>query len=66
VHVGARVSALAGADEILMTGSVRDLIAEPELELADHGRHTLKGVPGEWRLYRLMSEPAELSWSVSR
>jgi class 3 adenylate cyclase len=60
VHVGARVSALAGADEILMTGSVRDLLAEPQLELEDHGRHTLKGVPGEWRLFRLMNDAAEL------
>jgi len=53
VHVGARVAALAGADEILMTGNVRDLLVEPELELADLGRHALRGVPGEWRLFRL-------------
>jgi class 3 adenylate cyclase len=60
VHVCSRVVALARADEILMTASVRDLIVEPELELADHGSHTLKGVPGEWQLFRLASEPAGL------
>ncbi len=51
VHVGARVLALAGADEILVTESVRDLIHDTDL--VDHGSHTLKGVPGSWKIFRV-------------
>ncbi len=55
VHICARVVALADADEILMTASVRDLIVDAELELTDRGSHALKGVPGEWQLFGLAS-----------
>jgi class 3 adenylate cyclase len=51
VHIGARVAALAGADEILVSSTVRDLVAGSGLAFADRGTHSLKGVPGEWRLY---------------
>src|SRR5215475_7537559 len=51
VHIGARVAALAGPDEILVSSTVRDLVAGSGLEFADRGAHGLKGVPGEWRLY---------------
>lgn len=50
VHIGARVSALADSDEILVTSTVRDLVVGSGIEFADRGRHALKGVPGEWQV----------------
>lgn len=50
VHIGARVAALAGPGEILVTGTVRDLVAGSGIEFADRGAHALKGIPGEWRI----------------
>ena len=51
VNIGARVSALADAGEVLVSGTVRDLVVGSGIEFADRGSHPLKGVPGEWRLY---------------
>jgi class 3 adenylate cyclase len=51
VSIGARVSALAGPSEVLVSQTVRDLVAGSGLELADRGEHELKGVPGAWRVY---------------
>jgi len=51
VHVGARVAALAAPNEVLVTGTVRDLVAGSGIEFDDRGSHLLKGVPGEWRLF---------------
>jgi class 3 adenylate cyclase len=51
VHIGARVAASAVAGEILVSGAVRDLVMGSTFQFADRGPHTLKGVPGEWRLY---------------
>ena len=51
VHVGARVGDLASINETLVSSTVRDLVAGSGLRFADRGLHTLKGVPGEWRLY---------------
>jgi class 3 adenylate cyclase len=51
VHLAARVAALAGAGEVLVTSTVRDLVAGSQVEFTDRGAHTLKGVPGERRLY---------------
>lgn len=51
VHIGARVSGKAGADEVLVSGTVKDLVAGSGLKFADRGVHVLKGVPDEWRLY---------------
>jgi class 3 adenylate cyclase/HAMP domain-containing protein len=51
VHIGARVAALAGPGEILVSGIVKDLVAGSGLEFSDRGEHELKGVPGLWRLY---------------
>jgi class 3 adenylate cyclase len=50
VHIAARVQAQAGPGEVLVSGTVRDLVAGSGLAFAGRGRHTLKGVPGEWRL----------------
>jgi class 3 adenylate cyclase len=54
VHVGARVAAGAGAGEVLVSSTVRDLIAGSGIELADRGLHTLKGVEDERRLYAVV------------
>ena len=51
VHIGARVSALAGAGEILISGTVRDLIVGTDQVLADRGEHQLKGIPGSWQVF---------------
>jgi class 3 adenylate cyclase len=51
VHTGARVAAHAGAGEVLVSSTVRDLVAGSGLEFEDRGVHELKGIPGEWRLY---------------
>jgi class 3 adenylate cyclase len=55
VNVGARVSATAGAGEVLVSQTVKDLVAGSGIEFQDRGEHKLKGVPGEWRLYAVSS-----------
>jgi class 3 adenylate cyclase len=51
VHIGARVGAAAAAGEILVSGTVRDLVVGSGIVFDDRGTRELKGVPGEWRLY---------------
>jgi class 3 adenylate cyclase len=51
VHTGARVAALAAPGEVLVSRTVRDLIAGSEIELVPRGTHRLKGISGEWQLY---------------
>jgi class 3 adenylate cyclase len=51
VHTGARVAAHAGPGEVLVSSTVKDLVAGSGLEFDDRGVHELKGIPGEWRLY---------------
>jgi class 3 adenylate cyclase len=53
VHIGARVMATAGADEVLASSTVKDLVVGSGLRFCDRGLHSLKGVPDEWRLYAL-------------
>ena len=53
VHTGARVMSLAGPDEVLVTSTVRDLVAGSGLSFSDRGTHELKGVPGTWRILRV-------------
>ena len=53
VHIGARVTGLAKPQEVLVSGTVKDLVVGSELQFDDRGMHTLRGVPGEWRLYAL-------------
>jgi class 3 adenylate cyclase/alpha-beta hydrolase superfamily lysophospholipase len=50
VHIGARVASLAGPGEVLVTGTVRDLVNGSGIEFTDRGMHELKGVPGKWDL----------------
>jgi class 3 adenylate cyclase len=51
VHIGARVVARAGPGEVLVSGTVKDLVAGSGIDFADRGMQELKGVPGEWRLF---------------
>jgi class 3 adenylate cyclase len=51
VHTGARVAALAGAGEVLVSRTVKDLVAGSGLWFEDRGTRTLKGVPDEWQLF---------------
>ena len=51
VHIGARVAALTGAGEVLVSSTVKDLVAGSGLRFGDRGSQSLKGVPGEWHIY---------------
>ncbi len=51
VHTGARVAALAGAGEILVSRTIRDLVAGASIRLESRGTHELKGVPGSWEIF---------------
>lgn len=51
VHVGARVAARAGAGEVLVSSTVKDLVAGAGIEFQEAGAFTLMGVPGQWRLH---------------
>jgi class 3 adenylate cyclase len=53
VHIGARVAGSAQAGEVLVSSTVKDLVAGSGIEFEDRGEHTLKGLPGQWRLYAL-------------
>ena len=52
MHIGARVSALAGPNDVLVSSTLRDLVIGSGL---DRGAHELKGVPGEWHLFAVAS-----------
>jgi class 3 adenylate cyclase len=54
VHIGARVAASAGPDEVLASSTVRDLVAGSGIEFEDRGVRELKGVPGRWRLFAVV------------
>ena len=51
VHIGARVAAQAAAGQVLVSSTVKDLVAGSGLQFEDEGSHALKGVPDEWRLF---------------
>jgi class 3 adenylate cyclase len=51
VHIGSRVAALAHPGEVLVSGTVKDLVVGAGIEFDDHGEHELKGVPGTWKLF---------------
>jgi pimeloyl-ACP methyl ester carboxylesterase len=51
LHIGARVAALAKPGEVLVSSTVKDLVAGSSIRFADHGTHVLKGVSGEWHLF---------------
>ena len=55
VHIGARVGATAGPSEVLVSSTVKDLVAGSGLAFEDTGEHELKGVPDTWHLYRVVN-----------
>ena len=55
VHIAARVAALAGPSDVLVSQTVKDLVAGSALTFEDAGEHELKGVPDRWHLYRVVS-----------
>jgi class 3 adenylate cyclase len=55
VHIGARVAALAGPGEVLVSSTVKDLVAGSGIEFEDRGEHALKGIPQAWRLFRVVN-----------
>jgi class 3 adenylate cyclase len=55
VHIGARVSALANPNEVLVSSTLHDLVIGSGLDFEDRGAHDLKGVPGEWHLFAVTS-----------
>jgi class 3 adenylate cyclase len=55
VHIGARVSALAAPNDVLVSSTLRDLVIGSGLEFEQRGNHELKGVPGEWHLFAVAS-----------
>jgi len=55
VHIAARLASLAGPDEVLVSSTVKDLVAGSRIGFVDRGEHQLKGVPGTWRLYRAVT-----------
>ena len=57
VHIGARVGALAQPSEVLVSSTVKDLVAGSGLTFEDAGEHDLRGVPDRWRLYRVIGDP---------
>jgi pimeloyl-ACP methyl ester carboxylesterase len=58
VHIGARINALAGPGEVLVSSTVKDLVVGSGIEFDDRGSAELKGVPGEWRLFAVAGPPA--------
>jgi class 3 adenylate cyclase/alpha-beta hydrolase superfamily lysophospholipase len=52
VHIAARIGAQAAPGEVLVSSTVKDLVAGSRIDFVDRGEHQLKGVPGTWRLYR--------------
>jgi class 3 adenylate cyclase len=53
VHIGARVSSLAGPGEVLVSSTVKDLVAGSGIAFEDRGEHALKGIPQPWHLFRV-------------
>ena len=58
VHIGARVSDAAEVNDVLVSSTVKDLVAGSGIHFEDRGTHALKGVPGEWRLFAVAAVPA--------
>ena len=62
VHIGARVAALAGPSEVLVSSTVRDIVTGSRHRFADRGEHNLKGVPGQWQLCALERANATVNY----
>ena len=66
VHIGQRVEAAAAPGEILVSGTVRELVVGAGFQFEDRGEHELKGVPGSWRLYALAGLPPGPAFRTGR
>jgi class 3 adenylate cyclase len=64
VHIGSRIGALAAASEVLVSGTVCDLVVGSGIEFAERGTHELKGVPGRWHLYAVADDQSKDARSV--
>ena len=64
VNIAARIGALAGPSEILVSSTVRDLVVGSQLRFTDAGSHDLKGVPGEWHVYRLTEDAVDAGAAI--
>jgi class 3 adenylate cyclase len=60
VHIGARISAVAQPGEVLVSRTVKDLVAGSGIEFNDRGAYELKGVPGDWQLYGVRPSSPDL------
>jgi class 3 adenylate cyclase len=58
VHIGARVAALAGPSEVLVSSTVREIVTGSRRQFAERGEYELKGVPGRWRVHAVVRETA--------
>ena len=65
VHTGARIAATAGAGEVVVSSTVRDLVAGSGLELVERGVHQLKGIDEPWRLFAVVTRGVGLSAKLS-
>jgi class 3 adenylate cyclase len=54
VHIGSRVATLAEPGEVLVSSTLRDLVAGSGISFAERGAHALKGVPGKWRIFSVL------------
>jgi len=61
VHTGARVAGHAGAGEVLVSSTVKDLVAGSGIAFSDRGAHELKGIPGEWQLFALAGPDVDVA-----
>jgi class 3 adenylate cyclase len=59
--IGARIAGIAAPSEVLVSATVKDLVAASELSFEPRGEHELKGVTDRWRLCRVMREPSAVS-----
>ena len=59
VHTGARIASQARPGEVLVSSTVRDLVAGSGIPFEDRGRHSLKGVPGEWSLFGVAADAGQ-------
>ena len=57
VHLAARVMSVAGPDEVIVSGTLGDLVVGSGIVFEDRGSHTLKGIPGKWRLFHVAKLP---------
>jgi class 3 adenylate cyclase len=65
VAIGARIGAIAGSNELLVSSTVKDLVVGSELAFSERGVHTLKGVPDDWRLFAVV-DPHDRSPAADR